>query len=59
MWLLLGLFKAQAYAYIDPGTGSYLFQIMIAGFIGGVFAVKMHWLKIKNFFKNLLKKTSP
>ena len=48
-----------AYAYLDPGTGSYLFQILIAGLIGGAFAVKIFWSKIKAFFTKLFKKKSP
>ena len=27
----------QAHAYIDPGSGSYLFQLVIAGLTGAVF----------------------
>ncbi len=29
--------------YIDPGTGSYLLQLVVAGMLGTVFAVKMSW----------------
>jgi hypothetical protein len=46
------LFASQAFAYLDPGTGSYVFQILIAAFIGGLFTIKMFWQKIKNFFSN-------
>ncbi len=40
-------------AYLDPGTGSYLFQILIAGLVGGLFVVKIFWAKIKEFFAKL------
>lgn len=40
----------DAFAYLDPGTGSYIFQVLMAVFIGGLFTVKMYWQKIKNFF---------
>lgn len=43
----------KAYAYLDPGTGSYIFQLIIAVFIGGLFAAKLFWNKIKIFLKNL------
>jgi hypothetical protein len=42
----------NAFAYVDPGTGRYIFQVLIAAFIGGLFAIKMFWQKIKNFFSS-------
>ena len=46
----------DASAYLDPGTGSYIFQILIAAFIGGLVAVKTFWLKIKDFGNHFFKK---
>lgn len=40
-------------AYLDPGTGSFIFQIIIAVLFGSLFAVKLFWNSIKIFFKNL------
>jgi hypothetical protein len=40
-------FPVYSYAYIDPGTGSYVFQIIIAAFVALSFAVKVYWIKIK------------
>ena len=40
---LLPLFAAPAEAYIDPGMGSYAFQMLMAAVIGGLFVVK-HYL---------------
>jgi hypothetical protein len=51
-----GIFDKNAYAYLDPGTGSYIFQILIATLIGALFAVKMFWRQIVLFFKNLFLK---
>jgi len=42
-----------AYAYLDPGTGSYIFQLLIAGLLGGLLAVKIFWSSIKKFLINL------
>jgi len=39
------------YAYIDPGTGSMLLQVLIAGIMGGLFFIKKKWKKIRSFFK--------
>lgn len=43
------IFPAQAFAYLDPGTGSYIFQMVVAGLLGAAFAVKMSWVRIKGF----------
>jgi len=50
--LLLLIFTRDAHAYIDPGTGSYILQLIIAGLVGALFAVKIYWRKIKAFFSN-------
>lgn len=47
------IFPQKAYAYLDPGTGSYILQLIIAVSLGGLFAVKLFWNRIKIFFKNL------
>lgn len=38
-------------AYLDPGSGSYLLQLLIAGFLGGLFALRASWGRIKSFFQ--------
>ena len=45
-----------AYAYLDPGTGSYFMQIIIATLLGAMYAIKQFWYKIKLFSTNLLSK---
>ena len=45
------------HAYIDAGTGSLIIQILIAGFVGGIFLIKVFWGKIKAFFSNLFSKS--
>ena len=45
-----------AYAYIDPSTGSYLLQLLLAGLLGALFAVKMFLRNLKSYFSNLLNK---
>jgi membrane associated rhomboid family serine protease len=52
--ILFFISSQSAYAYLDPGTGSYIFQLVLAGLIGGLFAVKLFWKKIKNFLGNLI-----
>ena len=50
---LQSILSQNAFAYLDPGTGSYVFQVLVAAFIGGLFTIKIFWQKIKNFFGNL------
>jgi hypothetical protein len=50
------LFPIRVYSYIDPGTGSYIFQIVIAAFVAVSFAVKVYWHKIKTFLAKLFAK---
>ena len=42
-----------AYAYIDPGSGSYMLQILLAALLGAVFFIKSTWHRIKDFLSNL------
>jgi len=39
--------------YIDPGTGSYLLQLLLAGFLSMLFYLKRIRDPLKAFFKNL------
>jgi hypothetical protein len=37
--------------YLDPGTGSFIIQVVIAGALGAALAVRIYWGKIKSLFK--------
>lgn len=41
---------ADASAYLDPGTGSFLFQTVIAVALGAAFTLKTYWQRVKGFF---------
>ncbi|MBC7902610.1 MAG: hypothetical protein H7Y27_04280 [Gemmatimonadaceae bacterium] len=41
--------------YVDPGSGSYLVQMLIAAILGALFYFKNLWLHIKLFFSNLFR----
>jgi hypothetical protein len=34
-------------AYLDPGSGSILLQLLVAGILGGLFVARAFWGKIK------------
>ncbi len=36
--------------YLDPGSSSYIIQVIAAAALGGLFYVKTIWYKIKSFF---------
>lgn len=48
---LFGLFvlPMPALAYLDPGTGSYVIQMVAAALFGGAFIFKTWWKEIKHF----------
>ena len=54
--LLVLISAHDAFAYIDPGTGSFILQLIIAVLLGAAFAVKTFWKNIKAFFSKLLSK---
>jgi hypothetical protein len=49
-------FPKNAHAYLDPGSGSYLLQLLLAALFGALFAIKIFWKKIVDFFRNLFSK---
>jgi hypothetical protein len=42
--------------YIDPGSGSYLVQMIIAGVLAGLFYFKNLWIRVKSFFGKIFSK---
>lgn len=36
--------------YLDPGSGSYLLQAIIAAVLGGLMFFKNFWISVKSFF---------
>jgi hypothetical protein len=39
------------YLYLDPGSGSFLIQLLIAGLAGAGIAIAASWGRIKRLFK--------
>ena len=54
--LILAFTAKKADAYLDPGSGSFIFQIIIAALFGGLVALKTYFKKIKLFLINFLAK---
>ena len=41
----------NAYAYLDPGTGSIILQAILGAIAAGFSYCMFYWNKVKNFFK--------
>lgn len=47
------------FLYVDPGSGSYLIQLLIGAALAGLFFLKNLWWKIKYFFTRHRKNNLP
>ena len=45
---------SPAYAYLDPGTGSLIIQMAIAGLLGFIYTLKIYWSNFKTFINRML-----
>lgn len=48
---------ARAEAYVDPATGSFVLQMLIAGFVGALFAIKLFWHRLVGAIKGLFRRS--
>lgn len=46
----------QAYAYIDPGSGSLVLQIVLGAIAAVATVMKIFWFRIKYIFKKIFTK---
>jgi hypothetical protein len=46
-------------AYLDPGSGSYLLQLLIASALGGLVILRLYWSRVISFFRRLLGRNPP
>ena len=40
----------DAHAYVDPGSGSLILQIVVGTIVGSLVAAKVYWHRAKSFF---------
>jgi len=50
---------SEAAAYIDPGSGSFFVQMLLAGLLGAGMVIKTYWQRIKSFFTGSKQATPP
>jgi len=55
-FLICIIYPRDSFAYLDPGTGSYILQILLGVLFGAIFIIKDFRNKIKIFFTNLFSK---
>lgn len=48
VWLVL--FTKPVYAYLDPGSGSMVLQLILGGLAGVAVILKLYWRRLLNFF---------
>lgn len=56
--LIFLIVPPKAQAYLDPGSGSYLTQIIIASLFGVGYLAKTYWGNFKNIFSKKDRKKS-
>ena len=56
MFLFFVIQINNSYAYLDPGTGSFILQAIIGFIAAGLATVTLYWNKFKNFITKLFKK---
>jgi hypothetical protein len=47
------------FAYVDPGTGSYLLQIALAGLLGAGYALRHFWSEVKRVVGRATSRAEP
>ncbi len=50
--VLVICFYQEAYAYLDPASGSFVFQSVVAVLLGTAFAVKTCWKGLRSRFSH-------
>jgi hypothetical protein len=58
IWIAAFFTPQAAQAYLDPGTGSYIIQIVIGVVAGAIFALKIYWTKAKGFARSVVQKSA-
>ena len=54
--LSCALVPRTAHAYLDPGTGSYVLQLVIALLLGASFGIKIYWRRLRSAIADLFSK---
>ncbi len=50
---------SPAYAYLDPGSGSLLVQLLVGSVAGGLIVLKIYWVHLKRLFRRSPEASGP
>lgn len=50
-----GLFPSEAQAYLDPGTGAMLVQLLLGGVAGALVVVKLYWSRLREVTARMMR----
>lgn len=56
---LLAFSAAPAFAYLDPGTGSMMLQLMLGGVAGALVVGKLYMQRARDFLRNVGRRRRP
>ena len=51
--LLALLVASPARAYVDPGSGSFLLQLLAAGFLSALVTLRLYWRRLRAWGRSL------
>ncbi len=57
--VLHALAAGRAHAYLDPGSGSFIFQMIVAALLSAGVVLKIYWTKVKRLFSSSSEKCDP
>jgi len=59
LWLAFSfMIIPTANAYVDPASGSYVFQVLIGAIVGVGLGIKLFWRKIAHLFSRIFSRKS-
>ncbi|UCH59939.1 MAG: hypothetical protein JSV61_00270 [Anaerolineales bacterium] len=47
------VFSGSILAYLDPGSGSFILQLILASLVGSLFVFKNFWKRVVSFFRGI------
>lgn len=51
VFLMVVGFSSSAWAYLDPGTGSMVLQLLLGGVAGAIVILKLYWRRFVGLFR--------
>jgi len=48
--MMILLWSPNCFAYLDPGTGGVILQIILGGIAGLLVSARLYWASVRNFF---------